>query len=258
MSTVVVTGPGPGLGPHALEVLGRGGYRVLEAGARRALDAVRAESPVAVIDCVGLTSEDEGLWERGESGALASAARAAGAHSVLLSSGGIFGRRAAAPFLESDRPSPTTTPARALLGCEQAVAAANPHHTIVRCSWPYGGAGGDFAAELLRDVRAGARPVEADDRQPCVPTYVPHLAVALLRVLRAPGYGIFHLTGGGTCSRLQFGRALLTASDLPVTLVPGSKGLKDWPELGSRRHPPLELPDWRLGVKGYVSRENRC
>jgi dTDP-4-dehydrorhamnose reductase len=100
---------------------------------------------------------------------------------------------------------------------EQAVAAANPRHVILRTAWLYAPYGANFLCTMLRLARE--RPelrVVAD--QHGQPTYVPHLAEALLAIADALAgkqrqdiWGTYHIAAGGETTWHGFAGAIVRA-----------------------------------------------
>jgi dTDP-4-dehydrorhamnose reductase len=111
---------------------------------------------------------------------------------------------------------------------------------------------------------AGSRPelrVVADQRGS--PTWTGHLAPALVRLVELGVPGTFHLSGCGAATRHEWAEAVVAAAGLTTPVVPVSS--EEFP-LPARRprssvldnrawrllgEPPL--PDWREGVRDYVS-----
>ena len=99
----------------------------------------------------------------------------------------------------------------------------------------------------------------ADDYALGTPTFVPHLADALLGLLRRPAYGVFHLVGAGEpCTEAGFARALVRATRARARVVPAAGPLRI--AEGSARNLALAscrdelppLPEWRLGLAACV------
>lgn len=122
---------------------------------------------------------------------------------VHISTDYVFDGTKAGSYLEVDSPSPLGVYGRTKLAGENAVAAANPRHVILRTAWVFSPYGQNFVKTMLR--LAAARPqLSVVDDQHGSPTYAPHLADAILALLtrmeQQPqdiDWGIFHAAGDG-------------------------------------------------------------
>jgi dTDP-4-dehydrorhamnose reductase len=211
----------------------------------RALEAVR---PDAVVDCSARGAPEP---ETQPAGNLARAAARAGALMIQLSCPDVFDGTSPAPYLESDPPAPATETGKLRLAAEEAVALAGPRHAIVRTSWLYGPEPGRRMLGILEQARSGE--VAADDYALGTPTFVPHLADALLTLLRRPAYGVFHLAGAGEpCTEAGFARALVRAARSRArvipTAAPAANGGRRNRALATCRDELPPLPEWRLGL----------
>lgn len=159
--------------------------------------------------------------------ALASAARATNIPIIHVSTDYVFDGRKAGAYIETDATSPLGVYGRSKLEGELAVAAANPRHVILRTAWLYAPYGANFLRTMLRLARE--RPelrVVADQRGQ--PTYVPHLAAAILAIAEAlPGkqgqeaWGTYHIAAGGETTWHGFAGAIVRAgARLGVPQVP--------------------------------------
>ena len=114
-----------------------------------------------VINCAAWTDVDGAEDVRGGglavngtgAGNVAAAAAEVGASVVYLSSDYVFDGAKGAPYVESDQPAPLSAYGRTKLAGEEATAAANPRHFVVRSSWLFGIGG----AQLRRDDAAARR-----------------------------------------------------------------------------------------------------
>lgn len=73
---------------------------------------------------------------------------------------------------------------------------------IVRTSWLFGPGRPTFADKVVARAREN-KPVAAVRDMVGSPTYTPDLAKALYQLAQSERYGIYHLTSGGSCSRLE-------------------------------------------------------
>lgn len=54
--------------------------------------------------------------------------------------------------------------------------------------------------------------------QQCTPTYVPHLAEAILYLLQTDAYGTYHVTNSDSTTWHQFATEIFHALDMPITV----------------------------------------
>jgi dTDP-4-dehydrorhamnose reductase len=237
---------------------------VTDAGAvARAFEEAR---PDAVIHCAawtdvdGAEAEEEAatLLNGRAAGIVAAAARAVGAAVVYPSTDYVFDGASERPYVESDPVAPQSAYGRSKLAGEQAVAAANERHFIVRTSWLFGTGGKNFVDTMLGLGRDEVRVV---DDQVGRPTYTGHLATALVELAETDAYGIHHIAGGGEpCSWFEFAKAIFSEAELDVRVVPCSTDEFPRPAqrpaysvLDSERPEAIRLPDWRSGLGAYLA-----
>jgi dTDP-4-dehydrorhamnose reductase len=257
-----------GGGPHVAVVAGRARCDVAEPGAARRL--IEESRPDAVVNCAAWTDVDgaeadpDGAYRANALGPrlLAAACRAAGVRLCHLSTDFVFDGEAAAPLDEWAPTRPLSVYGASKLAGEHEVRSLCPDHQIVRTAWLFGQEGPNFVLTMLRLARQ--RPelrVVADQRGS--PTWTGHLAPALLRLLERGTPGTYHLTGAGAASRHQWAAAIVEEAGLPVVVT--AVGGDDFPlpahrparaVLDNRAWRLLgeaPLPDWREGVRAYLS-----
>jgi dTDP-4-dehydrorhamnose reductase len=190
---------------------------------------------------------------------LAEASARRGIPLLHVSTDYVFDGEKGAPYVESDPTHPLQVYGASKLAGEEAVRRANRRHWIARTAWLYGPVGKNFAFSI-RAAAAREAKLRVVDDQWGSPTYAPHLAAALERLLESREYGTFHLANAGVASRFELAGALLQAlgSRTPLEPVPTSA----WPTrarrprntaLASERGLGLALPDWREGVHAFAA-----
>jgi dTDP-4-dehydrorhamnose reductase len=201
--------------------------------------ALAAVAPDLVVNAAAYTAVDAAEHDaqaafalnRDGAGALAAAAWERGCPIVHVSTDYVFDGAKPEPYAEDDPPNPASVYGRSKLAGEQAVAAANPHHAILRTAWLYSAYGHNFFLTMLRLARERSElRVVAD--QYGNPTYAPHLATAILALapqLRAhaaePVWGVFHAAASGETTWHGFAAAIVVAAaplgvpQLPVVAI---------------------------------------
>jgi dTDP-4-dehydrorhamnose reductase len=217
-------------------------------------------APDAVVNCAAYTNVDdaeehEDVAHRVNATAAGNVARAV-PYLVHVSTDYVFAGDASSPYLESSEPDPRTAYGRTKLAGEREVAAAGDQHAIVRTAWLYGAGGPNFVDTM---VRLGTERDEVDVvfDQVGSPTWTGHLAPAILDVAEARGAGIFHATGGGSCSwfELAVEAMRLAGLDCRVRAVTTEEFPRPAPRpaysvLSSERG--VVLAPWQDGVAGHI------
>lgn len=173
---------------------------------------------------------------------------------VHVSSDYVFDGRAERPYHEFDATGPLSVYGRSKLAGEELVRTFNPRHFLVRTAWLYSAVGHNFALTMRRLAARGEVRVVAD--QFGSPTYVPHLAAGLERLVEQGVYGTYHLANPGVASWYELAGAIFRELDLRVSLRPIPTSA--WPTAAARprfsalqsvQRPRVELPPWEDGVK---------
>ncbi|MFI5184114.1 MAG: dTDP-4-dehydrorhamnose reductase [Vicinamibacteria bacterium] len=193
---------------------------------------------------------------------LAVAAAARGIPIVHISSDYVFAGDAGRPYTEDDPPLPLSRYGITKLIGEELVRNANPRHFVVRTAWLFHTAGQNFPRRILE--RAARGPVHVVDDQTGSPTYAPHLAEALLRLIGDGGFGTCHLAGRGAASWFELTRRLfaemkVTAEVMPATTaeVPRPARRPAYSALTTVREPRILLPAWEEGVAAFAREVSR-
>jgi dTDP-4-dehydrorhamnose reductase len=200
------------------------------AGVRRTIEALR---PSAVINTAAYTQVDRAEEERERCwainadgvGYLAQICQELQVPLLQISTDYVYGRdqARATPYRETDPPGPEGVYACSKLAGEEK-ASAWRQHIIVRSCGLYGKpglntAGSNFVDTMLRLGRQGkSLRVVAD--QHCTPTYVPHLAIAILFLLEGRHFGTYHVVNGGATNWHEFAREIFRQAGLSVTAEP--------------------------------------
>jgi len=194
-------------------------------------------SPAVVIHCAAYTQVDKAETEPQRCHAvnataveyLAAACRELDCPPVQISTDYVFsgsaGRRR--PYAEGDRPEPRGVYARTKLAGERA-AAGWEKHWIVRTCGLYAAArdarAQNFVRTMLRLGRERGR-VRVVSDQRCTPSYVPHVARAILYLAgisapRAAPWGIYHVTNRGATTWHEFAVEIFRLAGMAVEVEP--------------------------------------
>ncbi|MGO8670398.1 MAG: dTDP-4-dehydrorhamnose reductase [Capsulimonadaceae bacterium] len=192
----------------------------------KVLDLMTATRPDVVVHTAAYTNVDGcerdpetafqvngyGTWT------VASAAEAVGAALVAISTDFVFDGARSSPYIEFDRPSPTSLYGASKLAGEEAALRACSRTYVLRTAWLYGIHGRNFPFTIIQRAREkGCLEVVAD--QFGTPTYTQDLADTIVEVIRDPLYGIYHASNDGAASWLDFAHAVLDRvglADVPV------------------------------------------
>jgi dTDP-4-dehydrorhamnose reductase len=268
---VLVTGAGGQLGGllpgalagHEVVALGHGQLDIADLSQTRL--AVQAHRPHAVVNAAAYNRVDdaescrEDAYRGNALGPrnLALATAEAGIALVHVSSDYVFDGAQTRPYHEYDRPAPLSVYGASKLAGEQAVRELNRRHFVVRTAWLYAPKGQNFARAIV--ARAAQQPeVRVVDDQRGSPTFAPHLASALARLLATGAFGTYHLAGAGVASWYELTRALFERLGITTPVVAiGTNELRRpaarpaFSALTSIQDPRIELPSWTEGVTEF-------
>jgi dTDP-4-dehydrorhamnose reductase len=274
---LLVTGAGGMLGQDVTAAARRAGHDVI-ALTRAELDvtdaaavrhAVASATPAAVINCAAWTDVDGA--EAGEdaataingagAGNVATAAAAAGALIVHVSSDYVFAGDATEPYTEDAPVAPASAYGRSKLAGERAVAESAQRSAIVRSSWLFGAGGKNFVDTMLRLAGERDEVTVVDDQVGC-PTFTGHLAEALVEIAERGLTGVLHVAGGGQCSWHDLAVAAYAERGLSTTVNRGRTADLGRPAprpaysvLVSARDDAPRLPDWEEGLRAHLRSE---
>ena len=232
---------------------------------RRVSACVADARPDVIVNCAAYTKVD--LAESEESAAnaingsavelLATAANEVGALLVQLSTDFVFDGGKRAPYKINDQPHPLSAYGRSKHLGEVAAAHAEKH-VIVRTSWLFGRHGPNFVEAIRRQVALGRTPLRVVNDQRGRPTYTPHLAEAIIRIVNNDARGVIHYADADECTWFDFARAIAPGVEiLPVTTDefprPATRPL--YSVLSTERYERLTgvtPASWREGLREYL------
>lgn len=244
--------------------------------------AFAAIQPDLVVNAAAYTAVDKAESDADAAVAVnrdgaAALAAASGRHAcpiIHISTDYVFDGAKRAPYVETDSVNPAGIYGRSKLEGEIAVRAANPRHVILRTAWLYAPYGQNFLRTMVRLARE--RPllrVVGDQRGN--PTYVPHLAEAILAVAAqlgagghaADAWGIYHAAADGEASWAGFAAEIIRAGAqygvpavpvLPIATAeyptPAARPANSRLDCGKLRQTfGVRLPLWQQGVRECVA-----
>jgi dTDP-4-dehydrorhamnose reductase len=241
--------------------------------------AIAAARPDVVVNAAAYTAVDRAESEKERAfavnaagaGAVAAAAAALGLPVIQISTDYVFDGSKATPYVETDATAPLSVYGASKLAGEQAVAAANPKHAILRTAWVYSAGGANFLLSMLRLARE--RPMlRIVDDQHGSPTHAADIAAGIVTVARrlatgAGATGLFHMTAGGETTWCGFARAILatssriggpsvpvepiTTADYPTPAVRPRNSRLECSKIAAAYG--IQLPDWRARVESCVA-----
>jgi dTDP-4-dehydrorhamnose reductase len=192
---------------------------------------------------------------------IASAAAAAGAAIVQVSTDYVFDGTKRTPYLEDDARRAVNVYGAAKIATEDIVRIDSPDHLIVRVSGLYGlagsaGKGGNFVETMLRLAREG-NPIRVVGDQRTSPTNTAEIAEALLPLLKAGNRGVIQLAAAEGCSWHDFAAEIFRIAGLTPALESvttaefgGPVQRPMYSVLGTTRAPAMR--HWRDGLARYM------
>lgn len=170
----------------------------------------------------------------------------------------VFDGAGTRPYHEFDVPRPRSVYGASKLAGEEAVRAFNPCHYIVRTAWLYHTSGRNFPKAMCVQAQEKSEVSVVSD-QIGSPTYAPHLAAAIARLITTGAYGTYHFAGRGGTSWFELTRTLYRLLGLR-TLVravttaefPRPAERPRYSVLTTLQDPQILLPPWEEGLAEFV------
>jgi dTDP-4-dehydrorhamnose reductase len=238
----------------------------------RALDqAVREAHPAVIINCAAYTkvdaAEDDERVANAINGSavelLAEAANAVDALLVQISTDFVFDGSAREPYEINAPTAPLSVYGRSKLLGEQAATHARKS-LIVRTSWLFGVNGPNFVEAIRNQVRKGTNPLRVVSDQRGRPTYTPHLAEAIVRLVRCGATGIVHYADAPECTWFDFAGEIVAQLGATIEVKPVSTDEFPRPArrpaysvLSTERYERITgvaPASWQDGLREYLSR----
>ena len=235
---------------------------------------VADHAPTIIINCAAYTKVDLAESEESRANAingsavelLASAANAAGALLVQISTDFVFDGAKRTPYEVTDATNPLSVYGRSKLLGEIAAKHAEKH-LIVRTSWLFGTHGPNFVEAIRNQIRKGTNPLRVVNDQHGRPTYTPHLARAIVRLARLASEsdvarGVVHYADEDACSWFDFASSIAEGSGIDVRPVSSAEFPRPavrpaYSVLSTERYERLtgaRPESWRAGLAEYLER----
>ncbi len=169
----------------------------------------------------------------------------------------VFDGTSRRPYHEFDCPHPRSVYGASKLAGEEVVRALNPYHYVVRTAWLYHTTGRNFPKTICSLADQSEVRVVSD--QYGSPTYAPHLAAAIARLMPTGAYGTYHFAGQGGTSWFELTRRLyrLLGIQTPVRPVataefPRPAERPRYSVLTTLQDPQILLPPWEDGLAEFA------
>jgi dTDP-4-dehydrorhamnose reductase len=230
---------------------------------------VRKERPDVIVNCAAFTRVDDAESQQEAANAINGSAVELLAHAanetdsllVQLSTDFVFDGNKRTPYEVNDAVNPLSSYGRSKLLGEVAAAHAR-RHLILRTSWLFGQHGHNFVEAMRGQIAKGTNPLRVVEDQRGRPTYTPHLADALIRLVDGGAEGIVHYADAGEVSWFGFACAIVAALDVfvdvrPIATVdfPRPAARPAYSVLSTERYERItgaEPESWREGLRDYL------
>jgi dTDP-4-dehydrorhamnose reductase len=156
------------------------------------------------------------------------AAREIGAAVAFISSDSVFDGKKTTPYVETDAANPGTVYGRTKVQGEE-ITGTLPAHWVIRVPVLFGLGKVKFVEKGLIKLLKGAEFFAATD-QVASAAYTVDAARAIMELIEARRFGMFHIANSGQCSRYELARRAAELAELNSALVIG----KPLSEIGGR------------------------
>jgi dTDP-4-dehydrorhamnose reductase len=239
-------------------------------------DVMESLRPQVVVNCAAWTAVDaaEGdpkacrIVNAEAVGALAAACNAIDATLVQVSTDYVFGTDAtrSVPYAEVDATGPVNEYGASKVAGEQAAATAVRHLIVRTCGLYSAGDTGPVRGRNFADTML-ALAAERDELrivhdQHCTPSFVPHVAAGIMRLIDSRAEGLVHVVNSGSTTWHGFATELfhvvgrnITLHPIPTNDYPTPAKRPAYSVLDTTKFSALAgegLPDWRAGIAEYV------
>ncbi len=246
------------------------GHSDMDVSDRTAVLSLRARSLDLIVHAAAMTNVDgcernpDAAYRANAIGTqnMALLAQATNAELVYVSTDYVYDGKKGTPYREGDTPHPLSAYAASKLEGEYYVEQLLQNFYIARTAWVFGPGGNNFPRKIveLSENRPNLSVVTTESGHP---TYSPHLADAIYRLVESRAYGRYHLVNEGCVSRYDFAKAVLETVGKPDFVV---RPTDAFPRMAT---PPAHvelstllartvgagLPHWREGLQTWADAE---
>ena len=150
----------------------------------------------------------------------------------------VFSGNRERPYTEESSPFPLSIYGNSKLAGEYLVRSVARKYFLIRTCGLYGsagsrGKGGNFVETMLGKARRAER-IEVVDDQILTPTYTLDVARQTAVIIPTRHYGLFHMTGEGSCSWYEFARSIFDLAGVKADLLPTTSALYKVPAIRPR------------------------
>src|SRR5437764_5168480 len=237
----------------------------------RVVDAiVREVHPTVIVNCAAYTKVDAAENDERIANAingsavefLAEAANALDAQLVQISTDFVFDGEAREPYEVNAQTSPLSAYGRSKLLGEHAATHARKS-LVLRTSWLFGLHGPNFVEAIRNQIRKGTNPLRVVNDQRGRPTYTPHLADAIVRVVHGGATGVVHYADEPECTWFDFAREIVAQLGVGIDVKPVTTA--EFPRPANRpaysvlsteryeRMTGVSPASWTEGLREYLS-----
>ena len=220
----------------------------------------------AAYTAVDMAEDEPNIAHRINAAALAPIAescRQKNAMLIHISTDYVFGEVEPIPISENHNTRPFGEYGKSKLAGEEIIRSILDQHIILRTSWLYGSNGKNFLTTML-NLGATRKEVQVVYDQVGSPTYVDHLAKAIMDILKInnPEYGTYHYSNEGVCSWFDFADAIFELAEMDAEVVPVSSDA--FAAKAKRPHYSvldkqkiknsfgISIPHWRNGLRACL------
>jgi dTDP-4-dehydrorhamnose reductase len=231
---------------------------------------VRDVRPTVIVNCAAYTKVDAAENDERIANAinasavefLADSANAVDAQLVQISTDFVFDGTAREPYEVNAQTAPLSAYGRSKLLGEYAATHARKS-LILRTSWLFGVHGPNFVEAIRNQVRKGTNPLRVVEDQRGRPTYTPHLADAIVRVVHGGATGVVHYADAPECTWFDFAREIVAQLGAGIDVKPVTTAEFPRPAhrpaysvLSTERYERITgvaPASWQEGLRAYLS-----
>lgn len=190
---------------------------------------INNEKPDFVVNATGYTQVDKAEQEKDQAFKvndeavqnLANALKNTQIPLVHFSTDYVFDGKNPQGYNEDASPAPLSVYGASKAEGENAIIKTLKNYYLIRTAWLYGPGGRNFVDTMVQLAgKSAGKPLNVVNDQIGSPTYSLDLAEAVLRLLKAKKYGIYHIVNSGTCSWYEFATEIFNQLGIPQKVSP--------------------------------------